>query len=176
MKPQYHPDADGLTFNVKSHARVRDERGTPWQRDRAYEQAQRGWWADAKAAAIGRGFADVSAVGRSGGWLVPIDTDGKPVDPTDAIHDPDSFATSMVQLEALGEELGRMMQTLDERFTTALDIVIAEDAFEQENKAAMDHAERELRDIAREVASNDMACALLRQRARVALATLGEKL
>ena len=175
LKPAYHPDADGLTFNVKSHSHLRDDRGTPWQRDIAYEAAQRVWWADAKAAAIGRGFTDVHAVGRSGGWLVPLRYD-KAINPADAIHDPDGFATSMVQLEALGEELGRMMQTLDERFTAALDIVIAEDAFEQENKAAMDHAKRELRDIAREVASNDMACALLRQRARAALATLGENL
>lgn len=175
LKPAYHPDADGLTFNVKSHARVRDERGTPWQRDSAYEQAQATWWADARIAAQARGFDSIHAVGRSGGWLVPT-RDGEAINPADAIHDPDGFATSMVQLEALGEELGRMMQTLDERFTAALDIVIAEDAFEQENKATMDHAKRELRDIAREVASNDMACALLRQRARVALATLGENL
>ena len=172
MKPAYHPDADGYAFNVKSHSRLRDERGTPWQRDIAYEVAQRAWWADAKAAAIGRGFTDVHAVGRSGGWLVPT-RDDKPVDPDPAAHEDD---VAMVQLEALGEELGRMMQTLDERFTAALDIVIAEDEFETGNAKAEAAAERELRDIAREVASNDMACALLRQRARVALATLGEKL
>lgn len=175
MKPQYHPDADGYAFNVKSHSRLRDDRGTPWQRDSAYERAQQDWWAEARDAAIGRGFTDVHAVGRSGGWLVPT-RDDKAIDPADAIHDPDGFATSMVQLEALGEELGRMMQTLDERFTAALDIVIAEDEFETGNAKAEAAAERELRDIAREVASNDMACALLRQRARVALATLGEKL
>lgn len=175
LKPAYHPDADGLAFNVKSYSRLLDERGTAWQRDSAYEAALQGWWADAKAAAIGRGFTDVHAVGRSGGWLVPT-CDGKAIDPADAIPDPDGFAVSMVQLEALGEELGRMMQTLDKRFTAALDIVIAEDHFEQENTAAMAKAERELRDIARDVASNDIACPSLRQRARVALATLGESL
>jgi alkylhydroperoxidase/carboxymuconolactone decarboxylase family protein YurZ len=164
---------DGVyAFNVKSHRLLRDERGTGQQRERAYDRAQEQWWRDAADAARGRGFTDVQSEGRSGGWLVPIPA----VDPADAIHDPDGFAVAMVQLEALGEQLGRMMQTLDERFTAALDEIIAEDDFEQENERAMAFAERELRAIARDVACNDVACPLLRQRAKLALLTLGESL
>lgn len=156
---------NGYAFNVKSHSPLRDERGHPAQRDRAYYRAQELWWRDAEAAAQGRGFTEVQSDGRSGGWLVPVRNGNAITEDDDSVWH--------VCLSALGEELGRMMQTLDERFTAALDEIMAEDAFEQDNQRAMAAAERDLRDIARAVAHSHGPLA---ERAKLALLTLGETL
>ena len=128
MNPTYHPEAQGLAFNVKRYSRVADDRGTPWQRDSAYERAQQLWWADAKRAAIYHGFDDIGACGRSGGWAFPIPA----VDPSDARTDPDGFAETLARVEALGDDIAEMMREVDERFTAALDEVMAEDFAEGE--------------------------------------------
>lgn len=125
MNPSYHPEAQGLAFNVKSYS-VRDDRGTPWQRDSAYERMQQLWWADAKRAAIRHGFDDIGACGRSGGWAFPIPA----VDPS-AMDDGE-----LARVRALGEEIAEMLGEVNERFTAALDEVIAEDFAEGERLSA----------------------------------------
>lgn len=132
MKPSYHPEARGLALNVKVRHALRDDRGTPWQRDSAYELAQRLWWAHAKQAAIRHGFDDIGACGRNGGWAFPIPA----VHPSDMDADPDGFAAALARVEALGEELHRMLREVDDRFTAALDEVIAEDFAEGERLSA----------------------------------------
>ena len=153
MKPTYHPEARGLAFNVKHRTALRDMRGDAAQRDSAYEQAQRLWWDDAKAAAIRHGFEDIGACGRSGGWAFPIPA----VHPSDADTDPDGFAAALARVEALGEELHRMLREVDDRFTAALDEVITEDFAEGERLSACEEqlaermrTERALIDAVRE--------------------------
>lgn len=124
MKTVYHRDANGLAFNVKCYSPLADDRGTPWQRDSAYERAQQLWWDDAKRAARSHGFDDIGCCGRSGGWAYPIPA----VNPYGIDSDPDGLAADIARAEALADDLEHMLRELDERFTAALTEVIEEDA------------------------------------------------
>lgn len=147
MNPTYHPEARGLAFNVKRRSRVADGRGTDAQRFLAYDRAQYTWWTDAKQAAIRHGFDDIGACGRSGGWAFPIPA----VDPITADSE------TLARVEALGDALGEMMREVDDRFTAALDEVMAEDFTEGERLSACEaqlvermRTERALIDAVRE--------------------------
>ena len=150
MKPTYHPEARGLAFNVKDRTCYgHDDRGGDAQRERAYNRAQRAWWHDAKALAQRHGFDDIGACGRSGGWAFPIPA----VDPSDA------DAETLARVEALGADIADMMApiVLANRFTAALDEVMAEDFAENERLSACEaklaerkRTERALIDAVRE--------------------------
>lgn len=123
INPSYHPDADALAFNVKTHGLRWAEGGDDRQREAAWEQALQHWWMDAKQLAIKHGFQNVYAYGRSGGWLAPVPG----VDPDDESIDPDGYAADMVRIRAFGEELSALFNQAPEYFKNALDAVIAED-------------------------------------------------
>lgn len=170
-EPRYHPEARGLAFNVKDRCHYQhDQRGDDTQRDIAYRRAQRAWWHDARDLAIRHGFDDIGCCGRSGGWAFPVPV----ADPSDARTDPDGWAETLARVEALGADIDNAMHpaALAERFTAALDDVIADDAEDIAARNAIAIAEREALAILREVASNDVACTQLRERARDVLAVL----
>lgn len=153
INPSYHPDADALAFNVKTHGLRWAEGGDDRQREAAWEQALQHWWMDAKQLAIKHGFQNVYAYGRSGGWLVPVPG----VDPDDESIDPHGYSEALARIRAFGEELNALFNQAPEYFKNALDEVIAEDFTEGERLSACEEqlaermrTERALIDAVRE--------------------------
>ena len=172
LSPQYHPDADGMAFNVKDRTLYhRDLRGTEEQRNAAYERAQQLWWAEAKDKAIELGFSDVQSAGRSGGWLVPI-LDGE------VVHVPPTSA-ELFKLEELGTVLDAMMHGTEDRFIAELQDVLDFDAEEAEADAAAMRASiryaqgiEALTQLARDVTNCDTTSGTIKRQALAALALL----
>lgn len=177
-EPSYHPEACGLAINVKDRTRYdHDRRGDDAQRTFAYQQAQRGWWRDAKELAIRHGFDDIGCCGRSGGWAFPIPV----IDPGDERTDPDGYAEQVKRAEALAGDIADMMMpiALAERFTAELDIVLAEDAeldrrlqLHQRNAERYDRGVAMLAQLARDVIACDTTSEFIAQHAMEALALL----
>jgi hypothetical protein len=75
---------EGWGFNVKAHSVWPDSDAvnalTPEQWERAWERTRQRFWDQAEEAARIAGFGGVECAGRSGGWLLPVDSyDGHPI-------------------------------------------------------------------------------------------------
>jgi hypothetical protein len=169
LTPQYHPDADGMAFNVKDRCLYRrDLRGTEEQRNAAYERAQQFWWVEAKDKAIALGFSDIYSTGRSGGWLVP-QLDGE------VVHVPPTSA-ELFKLEELGTVLDAMMHGTEDRFIAELQEVLDFDTEEEAIRADTTAAKARrkqgidaLTQLARDVLACDTTSGCLKTQARTAL-------
>lgn len=106
-------------INVKHYHACDAEGGTDDQRARAYERAQHSWWANARLIAQSHGYADVGGAGRSGGWLVVLDSPTtlaeREEEPSDNFH---KFA----------DAIERLHKNAPKVFADTLAEVIAEDA------------------------------------------------
>lgn len=142
MNAQWHPELRSLSFNVKTlHFAGRwAEGGTPWQRDSAWEQASRLWWADAARIAREHGYEDVAAGGRSGGWLAPV--------PSVAPHT--MADADYPKLEAFGEAIAKLLAEAPEYFENALREIMAEDTKADEIIGNREHTRDALLDAVRE--------------------------
>lgn len=174
LTPQYHPEADGMAFNVKDRCLYRrDLRGTEAQRNatRRTNARKRDWWREAKAKAIELGFSDVHSAGRSGGWLVP-QLDGE------VVHVPPT-STELFKLEELGTVLDAMMHGTEDRFIAELQDVLDEDEAEAAEDAAALRASirhtqgiEALTQLARDVTNCDTTSGTIKRQALAALALL----
>ena len=174
-EPSYHPDADALSFNVKTLGLRWADGGTDAQREFAWELAQQCWWHDAKLLAIKHGFTDVECHGRSGGWLTPVPG----VDPRDADTDPNGFAADMVRIRAFGKELDKLFNEAPSYFDSALTDVLVRDVDRETEEAAATarnvargEAFTKLIALANAVAGCDTTSDYLKRQARDALALL----
>lgn len=172
-EPSYHPDADALSFNVKTLGLRWAEGGTERQRDAAWILAQHCWWADAKALAVKYGFETVHTHGRSGGWLTPYPG----INPADASTDPDGFAEDLARIRCFGEALGELFNQVPEYFQSALNEALAHDEAVLARKAEAEaRARREaeglakLTELAHAVRNCDTTSATIKKLANDALA------
>lgn len=169
MNPQYHPDANALSFNVKTLGLRWPEGGTDAQREAAWEFAQRDWWRDAELLAAKHGFTDVHVYGRSGGWLTPVPE----------VRDDDCSADDLARIRAFGDELADLFNQAPEYFNHALTDVLEADAeADREHQLHQRNAERYgrgvamLAQLARDVIACDTTSEFIAQRAMEALALL----
>lgn len=168
-EPSYHPDANALSFNVKTLGLRWPEGGTDAQRETAWEFAQRDWWRDAKLLAIKHGFTDVHAYGRSGGWLTPVPE----------VRVDDCNADDLARIRAFGKELDKLFNDVPTYFDSALtDVLDIETEADSEHQLYQRNAERfdrgvdMLAQLARDVIACDTTSEFIAQRAMEALALL----
>lgn len=128
-EPSYHPDANALSFNVKTLGLRWPEGGTDAQREAAWEAALQDWWRDAKLLAAKHGFTDVHAYGRSSGWLTPVPE----------VRVDDCSADDLARIRAFGKELDKLFNEAPTYFGSALtDVLDIETSREEAERAERD--------------------------------------
>ena len=146
MERDTHSDARGrygygFAYNVKVYRPLPNVGGeTEELRERAWESAQRDWWADAEQLAKAVGFSGVYSAGRSGGYIVPY-WNGQPAGPDlfgyygDDAHGREFDAAMEERLQAFEAGIGEMMAEVPARFKAELEWLI-ERAAEEAKEAA----------------------------------------